>query len=390
MKIVRFSWIAVALFLVAPSVLRAQEASFDTPDGSVGCPTNRNVPSVTPGGGAKMVVRVWPNGLPKVKADVALDPCNEGYLVALKIMDAIHGDAVVQGYTCSATFGTCGGAVAGGSAPRQDWQFTQPSGDGFSLTKFPGAVTTQVHVASVGSAVLKAINVSTNAGNTCGLDLLPRYLVQVIPNGLNAVVTFRVFHLQGGQNPRSFTINTALFPDLTLLLNAIKAGFDGLGLGLHTTVSLSTEASFPEAFVPGLLVLISNAQQATRFEVVGAPGQSITSETSFPEGVIGLRDESPADQARAATTRIHAAPNPFASRTGVEFALAKEENVEAGVFDVAGRQVRSLYSGRLPAGPHRLEWDGWDMTGCRCQSGIYFIRVERGGTKLGTKVFLLP
>jgi len=389
MKIVRFSWIAVALFLVAPSVLRAQEASFDTPNSTVGCPTVRNVPLQTPAGGARMIVRAWPNGLPKVKADVLLDPCDDGYLVVLKMMDEIDTAAVGVGYTCSATFGTCGGAVDGGTATEQHWRFTQPGGAGFSLTKFSGG-TTMFHVAGVGGAVLKAINASTNAGNTVGLDLLPRYLVQVIPNGLNAVVTFRVFHLQGGQNPRSFTINTALFPDLTLLLNAIKAGFDGLGLGLHTTVSLSTEASFPEAFVPGLVVLISNAQQATRFEVVGAPGQSITSETSFPEGVIGLRDESPEDQARAATTRIHAAPNPFASRTGVEFALAKEENVEAGVFDVAGRQVRSLYSGRLSAGPHRLEWDGWDMTGCRCQSGIYFIRVERGGTKLGTKVFLLP
>ena len=389
MKIARVPWIAVAVFLLAPSVLRAQEASFDTPDGSVGCPTVRNVPLVTPGGGAKMIVRVWPNGLPKVRADVALEPCNEGYLVALKIMDAIHGDAVGQGYTCSATFGTCGGAVAGGAAPRQDWQFTQPSGDGFSLTKFPGAGTTQVHVASMGNAVLKAINVSTNAGNTCGLDLLPRYLVQVIPSGLNAVVTFRVFHIQGGQNPRTFTINTVLFPDPTLLINAIKAGFDGLGLGLNTRVGLSTLASFPEAFVPGLVVLISNAQMATRFEVQGAPGQLIASETSFPEGVSGLGGGNPEDQARVAT-RIYAAPNPFASRTGFELAMAKAGNVEAGVFDVAGRQVRSLYSGSMPAGTHRLEWDGWDMNGRRCQSGIYFIRVERGGARLGTKVFLLP
>ena len=388
MKAVRFPWIAVALFLLAPSVLRAQEASFDTPNSAVGCPTDRNVPMQTPGGGARMIVRVWPNGLPKVRADVALDPCNEGYLVALKMMDAIHAAAVDPGvgYTCSATFGTCGGAVAGGAPTRQDWEFTQPGGDGFALTKFAGAGTTTVHVASAGGSAIKAINASTNAGNTVGLDLLPRYIVQVIPDGFDAAVSFRVFHLQGGQNPRSFTINTALFPDPTLLLNAIKAGFDGLGLGLHTTVGLSSLAAFPEAFVPGPVVLISNAQEATQFEVVGAPGQFIASETSFPEGVLGLGGESTKDQA----TRISAAPNPFASRTAFELALTKAENVEVGVFDVAGRRVKLLYSGRLPAGAHRLEWDGSDMTGRRSQSGIYFIRVEREGARLGTKVFLLP
>ena len=72
MKTVRLSWIAAALFLLVPSVLRAQEASFDSPDGSVGCPTNRNVPLVTPGGGVKMIVRVWPRsstGAPKRLCD---------------------------------------------------------------------------------------------------------------------------------------------------------------------------------------------------------------------------------------------------------------------------------------------------------------------------------
>jgi len=344
-----------------------------------------------------MIVRVSPvmsNGgaLPKVKADVSLDPCDEGYLVALKIMDAIHAVAVDPslGYLCTPMYGTCGGAVAGGGQQRQDWQFTQPGRIGFSITKFPGTATTTVHVSSIGPAVIKAINASTNAGNTVGLDLLPRYLVQVIPNGINAIVTFRVFHLQGGQNPRSFTVDTTLLQDPILLVNAIKSGFDGLGLGLHTIVTLPTDASFPEAFLPGPVLLISNAQQATRFEVVGAPGQQMTSETSYPEGVLGLGDESPEDQARLKETRINASPNPFASRTGFELTLTEAENVEAGVYDVAGRHVRSLYSGNMPAGAHRLEWDGWDMTGCRCQSGIYFIRVERRGARLGTKVFLLP
>jgi hypothetical protein len=96
----------------------------------------------------------------------------------------------------------------------------------------------------------------------------------------------------------------------------------------------------------------------------------------------------PGEGTVSASAQMHASPNPFLGLTTVEFALAKRQDVQVGVYDVTGRQVRLLHSGSLGAGVQRLEWDGVDMTGQRSNNGIYFIRMERGGERLQTKVIL--
>jgi flagellar hook assembly protein FlgD len=68
---------------------------------------------------------------------------------------------------------------------------------------------------------------------------------------------------------------------------------------------------------------------------------------------------------------------------GIAFDLPRAGRVEIGVYDVAGRLVRSLHSGPLAAGPHRLAWDG---TGARPGSGVYFIRLEGGSEQAVEKV----
>jgi flagellar hook assembly protein FlgD len=47
-------------------------------------------------------------------------------------------------------------------------------------------------------------------------------------------------------------------------------------------------------------------------------------------------------------------------------------------LDVAGRVVRSVEMGSLPAGRHTFEWDGTDAAGRSVASGLYFIRFEAG------------
>jgi hypothetical protein len=75
-------------------------------------------------------------------------------------------------------------------------------------------------------------------------------------------------------------------------------------------------------------------------------------------------------------------PNPFNAATRVTFALGSESLVRAGIYDVGGRLVKSLYQGSLPAGRHGLSWTGEDALGARVSAGIYFARVETlaGGT----------
>jgi hypothetical protein len=73
------------------------------------------------------------------------------------------------------------------------------------------------------------------------------------------------------------------------------------------------------------------------------------------------------------------APNPFGSRTLVEFTLPRESDVTLDVLDVGGRRVRSLLLGeRRSAGTQTVEWDGRTDRSERAPSGMYFVRLLAG------------
>ena len=48
------------------------------------------------------------------------------------------------------------------------------------------------------------------------------------------------------------------------------------------------------------------------------------------------------------------------------------------VYDVAGREVRTLVDAALDAGMHTVTWDGTAQDGRAVGSGIYLYRIEAG------------
>jgi len=69
-------------------------------------------------------------------------------------------------------------------------------------------------------------------------------------------------------------------------------------------------------------------------------------------------------------------PNPSSSATAIRFDLPHAADVQLAVFDVRGRQVGTLASGRLSPGHHGLTWSGNGADGTRLPSGIYFLRFD--------------
>jgi flagellar hook assembly protein FlgD len=63
--------------------------------------------------------------------------------------------------------------------------------------------------------------------------------------------------------------------------------------------------------------------------------------------------------------------------------------VDARVFDVTGRAVRTLVDGQLERGYHLLEWNGADASGRRVANGVYFVRLRTGQHDESRKVVLL-
>jgi len=90
------------------------------------------------------------------------------------------------------------------------------------------------------------------------------------------------------------------------------------------------------------------------------------------------------------TTLRGARPNPFVGRTAIDLSLAQEASVDLAVYDVRGARVRTLVSGRFPAGLHTVLWDGRDEIGRVSPQGIYFIRMTTGSRSFVKKALLMP
>jgi len=71
-------------------------------------------------------------------------------------------------------------------------------------------------------------------------------------------------------------------------------------------------------------------------------------------------------------------PNPFSATTTITYGLIAPTRVTLSIYDIRGALVRRLKEETVPAGRHRVTWDGRDERGHRVASGMYFCRLEAG------------
>ncbi|MCP4571624.1 MAG: S8 family serine peptidase [bacterium] len=84
-----------------------------------------------------------------------------------------------------------------------------------------------------------------------------------------------------------------------------------------------------------------------------------------------------------------AVPNPFNPLTEFRYDLPRTMYVELGIYDLAGRHVRTLVSGPQAAGPGSATWRGRDESGRTIASGTYYARLRAGGRTITRAVTLV-
>ena len=84
-----------------------------------------------------------------------------------------------------------------------------------------------------------------------------------------------------------------------------------------------------------------------------------------------------------------ARPNPFNPQTTLEYSLTVGDHVLIAIFDARGSLVRRLVDQPMPAGDHRVTWNGLDNGGLPVGSGIYFVKLAAGSQVDSRKIVLL-
>jgi len=82
-------------------------------------------------------------------------------------------------------------------------------------------------------------------------------------------------------------------------------------------------------------------------------------------------------------------PNPFNSMTLIKFRLNKKDQVTLSIFDITGREIKTLYQGTKSAGDYSVFWDGSNNSDQQVGSGIYFYRLKTASSIQTKKMALI-
>lgn len=88
-------------------------------------------------------------------------------------------------------------------------------------------------------------------------------------------------------------------------------------------------------------------------------------------------------------SRFENRPNPFSERTVIQFRMGRSQTAKLSIYNIQGQLVRTLASGLLPAGSHRISWDGTSGNGRPLASGVYLCRLNAEDQTICRKIVLL-
>ena len=82
-------------------------------------------------------------------------------------------------------------------------------------------------------------------------------------------------------------------------------------------------------------------------------------------------------------------PNPFNPVTVIQYDLPKLSNVKLSIYDLSGRQVRSLINESQAPGMKTIIWDARDETGNKMGAGVYIYQLKTDNYVASKKMILV-
>ncbi len=82
-------------------------------------------------------------------------------------------------------------------------------------------------------------------------------------------------------------------------------------------------------------------------------------------------------------------PNPFNPSTTISYSIPNTSFVTLKIYDILGREVKTLISSEQNSGLYNIQWNGDNNYGSKVSSGIYLYRIEAGDFIVTKKMLLL-
>lgn len=199
----------------------------------------------------------------------------------------------------------------------------------------------------------------------------------------------------------SLDLSQALSAEVSFFYRGVlQTDLDFLYLEVSTDGGASWEA-FPEAingsefsfveYAAGLDAYIGNPDVRIRFHLVAS--SSGEREGIFIDDVTITWQQTGTDEDNYPVPHVFSLsqnyPNPFNPSTSILFSLDSGGEASLVIYDLMGRQVRTLVSSILDAGEHEIIWDGRDGSGDEVASGIYLYRLQSNGSSRVRRMTLL-
>jgi len=183
------------------------------------------------------------------------------------------------------------------------------------------------------------------------------------------VITSAVF--LAGQTTINGTINIDTDPTQAIVeLFWVIPDPSGYGEGAQYLGVTNPDAAGNWVYVdPGILVIGDNVT-ATTIDL-----NSNTSEFAQNIAVISGIEENAAEVPDGHFLNQNV-PNPFSSKTAIEYTLPRKTDVSLKVYDISGKFITSLVDGVHDSGHYVVYWDGRDNHGRQLSSGIYIYRIK--------------
>ncbi|MFC1724284.1 NosD domain-containing protein [candidate division KSB1 bacterium] len=82
-------------------------------------------------------------------------------------------------------------------------------------------------------------------------------------------------------------------------------------------------------------------------------------------------------------------PNPFNPETVIRYDIPQSSSVSIRIYNILGKEIKSLVNESKKAGYHRVVWDGTNNNGIKVSSGTYIYRISAGDFVKAKKMVLV-